>query len=63
MKARLPAFSERPSRRAGTPSGVPFGVRKKDGSYPRNTINYRVDARLKNMAERLKGFYADEKKD
>ncbi len=44
-------------------TGVPFGVRKKDGSYPRNTINYRVDAQLRDMAERLKGFYAEEKKE
>jgi predicted ATP-dependent protease len=44
-------------------TGVPAGKRRKDGTYPRSTINYFVDKRLKEMAERLKGFYAEEKKE
>jgi predicted ATP-dependent protease len=44
-------------------TGVAAGKRRKDGTYPRNTINYFVDKRLKEMAERLKGFYAEEKKE
>jgi len=43
-------------------TGVPAGERQKDGTYPDGTINYLVDKRLKEMAERLKGFYAEEKK-
>jgi predicted ATP-dependent protease len=44
-------------------TGVPFGKRRRDGTYPRNSINHRVDAQLKGMAERLKGFYDEEKKE
>jgi predicted ATP-dependent protease len=44
-------------------TGVPAGERQKDGTYPENTVNYFVDKRLKEMAERLKGFYAEEKKE
>ena len=43
-------------------TGVLAGERQKDGTYPDGTINYLVDKRLKEMAERLKGFYAEEKK-
>jgi len=43
-------------------TGVPAGERQEDGSYPEGTVNYLVDKRLKEMAERLKGFYAEEKK-
>jgi len=32
-------------------------------SYPENTINFLVSNKLKEMAERLKGFYAEEKKE
>ncbi|HEY78614.1 MAG TPA: AAA family ATPase [Dehalococcoidia bacterium] len=42
---------------------VPAGERQKDGTYPEDTINYLVDKKLKEMAERLKGFYAEEKKE
>jgi predicted ATP-dependent protease len=42
-------------------TGVPAGEKQKDGTYPENTVNYRVDRKLKDMAERLKGFYAEEK--
>jgi predicted ATP-dependent protease len=44
-------------------TGVPAGVRQEDGAYPENTINFLVNKSLKEMAERLKGFYAEEKKD
>jgi predicted ATP-dependent protease len=44
-------------------SGVPAGERQKDGTYPEGTVNYLVDRRLKEMAERLRGFYAEEKKE
>jgi len=44
-------------------TGVPAGERQKDGTYPKSTVNYLVDKRLKEMAERLKGFYAEEKKE
>ena len=32
------------------------GKRKKDGSYPKASINYRVDARLRDMAAKLRVF-------
>lgn len=44
-------------------TGVPAGVRQEDGTYPENTINFLVNKSLKEMAERLKGFYAEEKKE
>jgi predicted ATP-dependent protease len=44
-------------------TGTPAGERQKDGTYPEGTVNYLVDKHLKEMAERLKGFYADEKKE
>jgi predicted ATP-dependent protease len=44
-------------------TGVPAGERQKDGTYPKSTVNYFVDKRLKEMAEQLKGFYAEEKKE
>jgi predicted ATP-dependent protease len=44
-------------------TGVPAGKKQKDGTYPEGTVNYFVDKRLKEMAEQLKGFYADEKKE
>lgn len=44
-------------------TGVPAGERQKDGTYPEGTINYLVDKQLREMAERLKGFYAEEKKE
>jgi predicted ATP-dependent protease len=42
---------------------VPAGEMQKDGTYPEGTVNYLVDKRLKEMAEQLKGFYAEEKKE
>ncbi len=44
-------------------TGAPAGERQKDGTYPEGTVNYLVDKKLKEMAERLKGFYAEEKKE
>ncbi len=44
-------------------TGIPAGERQKDGNYPEGTANYLVDRHLKEMAERLKGFYAEEKKE
>ena len=37
-------------------TGVKAGVRKKDGTYPANTINALVDARLKKLADQLVAF-------
>lgn len=42
-------------------TGIPAGERQEDGTYPEGTINYLVDKRLKDMAERLRGFYTEEK--
>ncbi|MBI4283792.1 MAG: ATP-dependent protease, partial [Chloroflexi bacterium] len=44
-------------------TGVPAGERQTDGTYPENTVNYLVNKQLKEMAERLRGFYAEEKKE
>jgi predicted ATP-dependent protease len=44
-------------------TGTPAGDKQKDGTYPENTVNYFVDKRLREMAERLKSFYAEEKKE
>jgi predicted ATP-dependent protease len=44
-------------------TGVSAGKKRKDGTYPRSTINYLVDKRLREMAERLKSFYAEAKKE
>ncbi|OGO35402.1 MAG: hypothetical protein A2147_03665, partial [Chloroflexi bacterium RBG_16_57_8] len=44
-------------------TGVPAGERQADGSYPEGTVNHQVRQQLKEMAERLKGFYAEEKKE
>lgn len=44
-------------------TGVPAGEKQKDGVYPEDTINCLVNKRLEEMAERLKSFYAEEKKE
>ena len=44
-------------------TGVSAGKRQKDGTYPESTVNYLVDRRLKEMAERLKNFHTEEKKE
>ena len=38
-------------------TGVEAGKKRKDGSYPKNSINCRVDKHLKEMAAKLKQFY------
>jgi lon-related putative ATP-dependent protease len=37
-------------------TGVPAGERNEDGTYPEGTVNYLVDKRLREMAERVKEF-------
>jgi predicted ATP-dependent protease len=44
-------------------TGVAAGERQPDGSYPEGTINQRVRQQLKENAERMKGFYGEEKKE
>lgn len=39
----------------------PAGARKKDGTYPKGSINYLVDKKLKGMTEKLKKLTSDEK--
>jgi predicted ATP-dependent protease len=43
-------------------TGRTAGKRRKDGTFPAGSVNYLVDKRLRDMAEKLKGFYAEEKK-
>jgi len=38
-------------------TGVSAGERKADGTYPEDTVNYRVDKRLKELAEGVKEYY------
>ena len=42
---------------------MPAGERQEDGTYPEGTVNYLVDKQLREMAERLKGFYGEEKQE
>jgi predicted ATP-dependent protease len=44
-------------------TGVPAGELLPDSNYPEGTVNYQVRYQLRQMAERLKGFYAEEKKE
>ena len=37
-------------------TGVPAGVRNKDGKFPKDTVNRRVDDALRSLAMRLKAF-------
>ena len=37
-------------------TGIKAGERRQDGTFERETVNYRVDKRLKDMAEKLKEF-------
>jgi predicted ATP-dependent protease len=39
-------------------TGVEAGVKGEDGAYPENSINYKVDKKLKEMAARLRQFAA-----
>jgi len=38
-------------------TGIPSGRRRKNGTYTKGTVNYLVDKKLREMAERLKGYY------
>jgi len=44
-------------------TGVPMGERQEDGAYPEGTINQLVDKKLREMAERIKNFFAEEKQE
>ncbi len=44
-------------------TGASAGEKQKDGTYPKSTVNYCIDKRLKDMAEQLKNFYTEEKKE
>ena len=39
-------------------TGVPAGIRKPDGSYPKDSINDLVQRNLSDMADRIKEFRA-----
>jgi len=39
-------------------TGVPAGEKKEDGTYPQGTVNHLVQGQLKEMAEKLKLYYA-----
>ena len=41
-------------------TGIKAGKKRKDGTYPKDSINYLVDKRLKEMALQLKNFYGPE---
>lgn len=43
-------------------TGVKAGEKKKDGTYPPDTINYLVYEKLKKYAQTSAGFYKDDKK-
>jgi predicted ATP-dependent protease len=47
----------------GILTGVSAGDKQKSGAYPKSTVNYLIAKRLKQMAERLKDFRAEEKKE
>ncbi|MDY6861840.1 MAG: Lon protease family protein [Thermodesulfobacteriota bacterium] len=44
-------------------TGVKAGEKGKTGNYPKDTINFLVDRRLKDLAEGLKGFEKEEKQE
>jgi lon-related putative ATP-dependent protease len=37
-------------------TGIPAGEKQEDGSWPESTVNYRVDRRLREMAEAIRKF-------
>jgi lon-related putative ATP-dependent protease len=43
-------------------TGVKAGTKQTDGTFPKDTINYLVDKKLRKMAEKLKEFPTSEKK-
>jgi predicted ATP-dependent protease len=40
-------------------TGVKAGERRKDGTFEDGTVNYKVDKRLKEMADKLREFAAE----
>ena len=38
-------------------TGVPAGDRQADGTYIEGTVNYLIDKRLQEFAEKLKGYH------
>jgi predicted ATP-dependent protease len=38
-------------------TGIPAGEKKADGTYPEDSVNYRVDKRLKELAGGAKEYY------
>ncbi|MFC1946894.1 Lon protease family protein [Chloroflexota bacterium] len=42
-------------------TGIPAGEKQDDGTYPEDSVNYLVDKKLREMAEKLKSFGSDEK--
>jgi len=43
----------------GILTGVAAGERQTDGTYPEDTVNYLVDRKLREYAERMKGYQTD----
>jgi lon-related putative ATP-dependent protease len=43
-------------------TGIKAGKRQKDGTFPKDTINYLVDKKLRKMAEKLKEFPSSDQK-
>ena len=41
-------------------TGVPAGMRKADGNYPKDTVNFLIDKRLREYAKKLKSFGGSE---
>jgi predicted ATP-dependent protease len=41
-------------------TGMPAGVRKADGSYPKDTVNFLIDKRMREYAKKLKSFGGSE---
>lgn len=44
-------------------TGLPAGERQPDGSYPQGSINWLVDRRLSDLAEKMKGFSPEREKE
>jgi predicted ATP-dependent protease len=44
-------------------TGIPAGEKQDDGKYPEGTVNYLVDKKLKEMAEKLKSYGSEEKEE
>ena len=44
-------------------TGTPAGEKQNEGTYPEKTVNYLVSRNLKDMANRLKDFYSDDRKE